>query len=426
MVKALFKSEESISRWQSAGPTTGSKSTAFSKLLIAHGLFTLLSMWIVVEQAVNFNRALARGMFIPDVVNMTATFDNLWQLYSVIPYEPAFSGVSIIYGWTWLLSPSLSWLINNILMLASGFIYMKYISPTVKGNKWSILVVYINPYVLLASVGPNKEIPLILLSIIWISILISEHPIRWFFALIISFFAYFIRDGFGFILATGTIFSMAWGIASARVPISMLVFGGIVSASFGTLANFSDTLSRNLAVLEQGFDRGTAIGELAASIGLDPLSASGGLALYLVRIVYNSLVLGVFPNFGTVYGFSNFLGYAYWMNGILILISLFSSLYVILNLRRFRKNTFVAFVSFFLISLFAVSISQFVQPRYLMPALPIGLSAVLCLPPYIRKRVLAAALLITFTVVGLYTLAGRRPQPEVIVQIEPPAFVWFD
>jgi hypothetical protein len=395
-------------------------------LLAAHGLFTLLTIWVVVEQATDFDRALARGMFIPDVVNMTQTFDNLWRLYSVVPYEPAFSGVSVIYGWTWLFSPSICWFINNIFMLAAGFIYLKYISPKLRLNNLSVLVVYANPYIILASVGPNKEIPLILLSLLWITVLISSNPLKWFYAFLLSFLAYFIRDGFGFILATTTGFSLIWGIGSVRTPTSMLIFGAIVSAVFGTLVNFSDTLSRNLALLEQGFDRGTAIGELVASIGLDPLSFTGGLALYLVRIVYNSLVLGIFPNFNTVYGYSNVLGFSYWANGIYIIMSIFTSSYIILNIRKYRADIVMPFFSFFLTCLFAVSISQFVQPRYLMPALPIGLSAALYMPKNIRKGVLFAALALIVIIVGLYGLAGRRPDPEFIASIEPPAFIWFD
>jgi hypothetical protein len=410
-------------RGHSLNQNTGS--SALRKLLIAHSLFTLITIWVAVQQATNFDQALARGMFIPDVVNMTQTFDNLWRLYSTLPFDPAFSGVSIIYGWTWLISPTLSWLINNLIMFSAGLVFIKYLAPRIQLGGWAVLVVYANPYVVLAAVGPNKEIPLILMSLIWISLLISSHQLKLPLAFLISFLAYFLRDGFGFILLMATVFYLMWGRMSNRAPISMLLFGAFVSATFGTLASYSDTLSRNLAALEQGFDQGTAIGAIAAGAGLNQLSITGGLALYLVRIIYNSLVLGIFPNFNTVFGYWNLLGISYWINGIYIIISIISSLIALTDRNTVKSANGLVFL-FFLTCLFAVSISQFVQPRYLMPALPIGLSAALCLPSEIRKRVFVATLSLTLLIILLYGLAGRRPSPEFITQIEPPAFIWFD
>lgn len=399
--------------------------SSFGKLLAVHGVFSALTLWVVFQQATDFNQALARGMFIPDVVNMTQTFDNLWRLYGIVPYEPSFSGVSIIYGWTWLISPSIAWFINNIFMFAAGYVYIKYLVPRLRLDGWAVLVVYANPYLILASVGPNKEIPLILMSLIWLSLLLSSHSLKWPLAFLLSFAAYFIRDGFGFILLMATVFSIIWGSASRKVPVSMLAFGGFVSIAFGVLVQYSDTLARNLAVLEQGFDQGTAIGAIAEGMGLNPSSLTGGLALYFIRLIYNALVLGIFPNLNTIFGYWNLLGVSYWVTGILIIISIISSGLIIIY-DKIDKNVGGPIFLFFLTCLFAISISQFVQPRYLMPAIPIGLCTALYLPPSMRKKVYTATLVLIISVVMLYGLAGKRPAAEVIAQIETPAFVWFD
>ncbi|MBB3944000.1 hypothetical protein GGR91_002269 [Sphingorhabdus rigui] len=406
-------------------PTEATINRTFSKLFIVHGLFTAITLWVALQQAANFEQALARGMFIPDVVNMTKTFDNLWRLYGISPYDPTFPGVSFIYGWTWLFDPSLSWFVNNLLMLLSGFIFLKYLSPRMEISSWSVFFVYLNPYVVLASVGPNKEIPLTLISLIWISILISPHKLKWPLAFLLSFFAYFVRDGFGFILLMTTVFCLIWGNASRRVPISMLAFGAFVSTTFGILVDYSDTLARNLAVTESGFDQGTAIGSLAAGLSLNPSSTVGGFVLYFIRIIYNALVLGIFPNFITNYGYWNILGFSYWISGIFIIISIFSSsiLFVWNKIDlRYGGPIFL----FFLTCLFSVSVSQFVQPRYLMPAIPLGLCATLCLPARMRRRLFAATLVLIISVIMLYGLAGRTQGAEAIEQIEKPAFVWFD
>src|SRR5450830_539088 len=120
---------------------------------VALFIFVVVSLLILIIQQLDFQRAVAQGLIVPDVINMAQTIQNVWLDGNDGATEIDFVGVNILYGWTWLVHPGLSFLINMLLMGGSIFLYTRNIIFQMAAPGWSILGVVGNPYLLLAMPG---------------------------------------------------------------------------------------------------------------------------------------------------------------------------------------------------------------------------------------------------------------------------------
>lgn len=354
------------------------------------------------------------GLFIPDVINMSITIDNI-RIGGLSVLSTGVTGVYFIYYIAWIVHPAFSILINLLFVYYSiKLIYEIFIMSNMT-SQLVCLGIFINPYVFLAVTGPNKEIPLIWATLYVVRNLIFK-PNRWFVkTIIVSVFVTSIRDGYGLILILGSI------IFSSKIAVR-LMWKIALGIAF-LVSVLADILVSNLSVLEKNLLISKSISSDANSskfIG-DFLTNNSNPIFSVIkevlRMIYNWLTLSMFPVFFTDTGFLYSLGTAYWIFGIFISICLLSSLYVLFSNKaetveeknRFKIAGFVVFVWA------TVSISLFLQPRYLMPILPIAFGILMSIGKMSRMVCVFSMVFFSFSIMTMYFFSGI-PQAKLSIE----------
>lgn len=85
--------------------------------------FLVLSVFIFTLNQADFEFVAEHGLFVADSVNITQTFENLWETDRLFEFDSGFLGLAVIYGWTWQLNPSLCFVVNLFLLLVSVLLY---------------------------------------------------------------------------------------------------------------------------------------------------------------------------------------------------------------------------------------------------------------------------------------------------------------
>lgn len=392
-------------------------------LILGYTLFLLAAIYTLYVESYHFDLALFRGMFVPDSVNMAATFDDQATLTGGVPFEESLKGPSLLFGWLWIVDPSFCIWLNVAMMLAAGFVICRIVD-ILDAPRWAVLGLFLNPYLMLVAVGPNKEIPLILLTATWLLLLITQRKGWQVGALLIAFLAYLMRDGYGASLAIVALFLAITRARARSLPLFYFLLCVGIAGLFGILVSIIPILARNYSGFQEGFDTGTAVGNLAATFALDPLSLVGGIVLFLLRIIYNALTLAIFPILNTEYNYYFWLGISYWVFGISNLAAVLASLYQVIKSRAEEHRGRDLAAALVLATLCSISVSQFVQPRYMMPVMPFGFIVLATLPNTIRWYLSLVTGALVAGVIGLYALSGQAPLPAEITLHDPPAFLW--
>lgn len=97
----------------------------FCRMALAGFLLCSALVWLI--QQLDFEFALAHGLTVPDSVNMTQTLQHLWRQDRILTPDSGFQAVAAIYGWTWLLHPSLCFAVNCVLMLSNAALFKKIV-----------------------------------------------------------------------------------------------------------------------------------------------------------------------------------------------------------------------------------------------------------------------------------------------------------
>ncbi|PTS92730.1 hypothetical protein DBR27_19400, partial [Flavobacterium sp. HMWF030] len=347
------------------------------------------------------------GLFIPDTINMSNTFDNLKESGDSL-LSTGLVGIYFIYYLSWITHPAFSILINYIFVYYSfKLIYEIFVKNNLAGQI-VCLGLFINPYVFFAITGPNKEIPLI-----WATLYIVRNllyrPGKWFLkSLVLSILVATVRDGYGVILLLATV------IFSLNISVKLMCRIAIL---FAFLASFlADLLMSNLSVLEKNLVISQSINSDAQSSALigDLLANSTNPLLSVIkeflRMVYNWLTLSVFPVFITDSGFVYSLGLAYWIYGVSISICLLAALYGLFSnkIETIQDKNKLKIAGFIVFVWATVSISLFIQPRYLMPILPISFGVLMTLRKKTRYICIFSMLLFSLSIMLLYSLSGVK------------------
>lgn len=400
--------------------------TQESPQLIWHvsvAIFLALSGIVFLLQQIDFGVAVMRGLIIPDGINITETLDNKWVSGDIFDVDGEFLSMAVLYGWTWLIHPSVCYLVNLALIVFSIKKFKQLAIYQLGAPAWSILGIVLNPYLVLATPGPNKEIPLLLLTI-WLCSLLMNRKRGWLIgstALCIPI--YFLRDGYGAFLLVCTWLLWILGRKDRLFSMVSCAVLAIIPGLFGLLSATIPIMSRNARIYESTFGAQAATGAIAASLNLDPLSFFGGITLFAFRLLYNLLSLAIFPIVSTSVGGIYWIGISYWIAGLIILATISAS--AITQLAGVRKNKAIYLLSGLVVSTwFMVSASLFVQPRYLMPIFPIGFLVLSVVPKRLRNLCIVGTLLVSLSIVLLNTVLGQPPAPANMEEFTVPAYVW--
>lgn len=353
------------------------------------------------------------GLFIPDVINMSNTIDNI-RIGQLSVLSTGVSGVYFIYYIAWIVHPAFSILINLLFVYYSiKLIYEIFIMSNMT-SQLVCLGIFINPYVFLAVTGPNKEIPLIWVTLYVVRNLIFK-PNRWFVkTMIVSIFVTSIRDGYGLILILGSI------IFSSKLAVSLMWKIALGIAFLVSI--LADILVSNLSVLEKNLVISQTISsETNSSAIIGDFLTNNSNPIFSVikevlRMLYNWITLSVFPAFFTDTGFIYSLGFAYWIFGISISIGLLATIYVLFsNKTETIVEIYQMKIAGFIVFIWAtVSISLFLQPRYLMPILPLTFGVLMSLRSMSRRICVFCMVFFSLSIMLIYFFAGI-PQAKLSV-----------
>lgn len=379
----------------------------FRSVVLCFFVFISASLLSWLYQQADFKRSLELGIPIPDVVNISLTFDNLSSTSGLYETENQFLGVTLLYGWTWLVHPAISYLVNLVLMIFATNIYSSYFIKKMGVPAWSIFGVLGNPYLILAMAGPNKEIPLLILTLLYFRAISSRSNGWLVVAVLTSIGAFIFRDGYGAFLAIILLLTIVLNLPPKWLAVVICSGCVVVSGFFGLLKSIIPVLERNFEsydVLEKG---SLAVGAFVNLLGLDPFSLSGGLATFFLRLLYNLLTLSFFPIFQTTEGIY-WIGISYWIFGLEILVCMICCVVVLLSIKSKRSPLLLA-AALTIGALFMISVSLFVQPRYMMPVLPLAGAVTACSSLRALARSLYVTLILTGIVVFSYWLFDRAP-----------------
>jgi hypothetical protein len=386
--------------------------------------FTVLSLLAWVYQQYDFDDSARIGLAIPDVVNMSETFDNLIATGAFDTDENQFVGVTILYGWTWFSHPALCLVVNMLLMYAATKVYSGYFIKRLGAPSWTILGVLGNPYLLLAMVGPNKEVPLLLLTLLYFSAITERRPGGVLLAAVICIAIYTFRDVYGAFLGFFLLVLAVTRLDARWLAVITLLGCLSVAALFGAIAPMFPVFERAIQSFEAIEGGSLAVGNFATLVGADPFSVLGGAFMFLLRVIYNLLTAAFFPVFFTTEGI-HLLGVAYWAFGLMLLASI-SSCMLYLSGSQSNKQTMLIAAALSVSVLFMVSVSLFVQPRYLMPVLPLAIGVLSCCSKRAQSNLIIAVVVLSLSVILVYWLMGRAPMPSGQARFDTPAYVLQD
>ena len=375
--------------------------------------------WIL--QQFDFGKSSSFGLPIPDIVNISHTFDNLLSTGGLDQEENQFFGLTLLYGWTWLLHPALCFGVNSILMILATKIYDNFFIKRLCLPAWSILGVIGNPYLALAMIGPNKEIPLLLLTLIFLKSIIEQRSMWLLTAAATSIAAFTLREGYGLFLAI-TLPLIIAKINGKTLAAIIFLACALISISFGFLDSIFPTIfGRNKDVFEM-LDGGVlAVGAFSNLLDLDPLTATGGGTLFIIRAIYNILTMALFPVFKTTAGI-HWLGVAYWLFGLMILVCITACIASLMTKKPLHSSVLLA-AALSVGTWLMISVSLFVQPRYLMPVFPVATYVLACSSPRTRIISLLVPILLTAIVILTYILLDRAPPLAEPDSFNTPAYI---
>jgi hypothetical protein len=373
-------------------------------------VFLTISVLVYTAQCLKLPPEKIDGLLVPDSVNIAKLLDFVREgnIESSVLVESQMTGIITLYSLAWAIHPATSLLINWMLIYLSLRLTADIFTKQSANLHWILLGVTGNPYVYLVAPAPNKEIPLLFLTLLFVYQLIVRP--RWWvlYTIIISGAVYSIRDGYGAIV----LIIAALHITARRTPRIMVIVGIVVLSVCVFIDQYvADYLSfvvRNkdaINLVKTATGGESTILGVAISGSTDPFL---NVLMYYSRIVYNVTTLGVFPIFVSIFHGCYVLGWAFWVFGILIFSGVVSCVIVVLgkqNTAAGNKRLEVAVLVLLLVA--AISVSSYVQPRYLMPVLPLAGGVCMSLR-LLRMKVIGSVVLLCVGVMLFYAIRGYK------------------
>lgn len=376
----------------------GNRRSAVNGALV---VFAVVASFVSAFQLLDFISATQLGFPIPDVVIYSRTL-TYWEGARMLLSEHNYiKGLTAIYGWTWSISPAICLLINALLLGVAAY-YARASTAIDDFENFAQLGILLNGYLILALPGPNKEIPLLAATLIYFWLLRTPSLANISLAVIIGCLCITIRDGYGVFLA-------AWALAAAtiyssRLKASAAIFGCALGAMAQPLLVRFAVVSRNAGVAENIAGNHHAIGGIASQLPFSPDDPFGAVALFAVRLVYNWSYMALNPILFTTNGDINALGWAYWIYGLCLFVTIPVAVWMLFYGVRREVNEQAAFV---IGTLSIVSLSLYVQPRYMMPVLPFASTVFFYAPKRIQRAAAIFGLVVSFLFIAGHVFSGK-------------------
>ena len=385
--------------------------------------FFLLSGFVFICHQFDLAFAIKYGLFIPDSINMTQTLENDWVSSRFWDLGSNLLGIKLVYGWTWLFHPSISYVVNLFMTSYSIIAFRRLAFSTLGTSHWSILGIILNPYLILVMPGPNKEIPLLLITICLCSQWLYRNRYWIIISSLLCLLAFLLREGYGIflLLCQLIVWYLKSGYRKFAIILCLILF--MFALFWSEILPLVSSFSPNINTYLLHADTSASTGTFSALLNVCSANFFFAFPLFLLRLAFNLLTLAMFPIFFTPDGVLYWSGISYWIAGayIVLIISASLSLYF---LRFSKKSPSYLFAGLVVGTWFFVSLSLIIQPRYLMPVIPIGFLALNSVPLRLRNGFIAFALIFSLSSAILTSSFQRMSSSDYFELEAVPAYVW--
>ncbi|NZD70329.1 hypothetical protein [Herbaspirillum sp. AP21] len=312
-------------------------------------------------------------------------------------------GLMLLYAPGYRISPSFYLTINALLFIGSALIYKRLIVDRLSdGGSLTVAMLGLlgNPFFLLNMAGPNKELPLLLLTLL-LAFNLTKKTKGWFWkSTLIAGLTTFFRDGYGMLLMIFVFVYYLGHIPRWRLPLPAKVIFICLAISAGaaifshSLAEWLPFVRRNLSVANLLPHDEAAGGAISATTWLDILKV---FVQWGRHLVLNATSLALFPMLTQQSGSIYWIGVSYTIFGFLNLVACICAIFTLVSTMKADTNVtqqldawaLAQILSVIWLGLFVLmSASAYVQPRYQMTILPIGVSVVALHTRHVRRAIL--------------------------------------
>jgi len=351
----------------------------------------LLTVYLLCAEAFTNSGQSISGWFVPDGITLfnQAREDASLTLGGILDSYQASTGLAILNAELVSSSRFLPALFN------AGILFVLFGSLVRFGSGWPFLIFLLTPYYLASFLTPSKDILVAVLFIAAIGFFVRSRKPRLLPALTLAATTVFVRDGFGAILLACFLYAALverLDIGRARALMVLISGAAFFWALFDTVLEGSFIYTRAIAVAEQGSHY--------------EADTSGRPSGYLVRLFGNATNLAFRPVFTDVSGNAHVLSLFYWISGLTLLYALVCCWRGVVS--RNLEDGRIGLIG--LSILIMVSITPYVQPRYLLPlCLLIPMFSFTSISGTLRALV-GALLLSSAAAVG-YLMLNNYPPP---------------
>jgi|GEM_PF-3675626 len=375
-------------------------------------MFSAACFLVLYLQIMCTDFAFGHNLIIPDVYNIRVSLGNFSRVETPWTSSEGLLGNRLLYGWideTSLLGCAL---VNALIIAVACLLLISFSGQRKLSSTWVALGLFGNLYLVLAFPGPNKEIPVVLTTVVCF-IAVAERRSYWLpLALLASVVTYAFRDGFGVMLMLLVLLNIVqWGKYWHQLLVILFI---------ALLATVAET---TIAPLFPFYARQTS---LSSDTPLPPgiawfIQAAGAPApeslflhplLVLLRFIYNCTTHALFPQVFTIEENVDVLGVTYFLNGIALIFTLSVCASILLNERAAPRYCRLG-ATWIVGALIMMSVSPNVQPRYFMPLWPIGFLLAPSVSGLVRFRSLLLAVGIPAAVIVANAWMGRLPAPSM-------------
>lgn len=378
-------------------------------------IFTLLTVTILIAQWLGCYLGWCSGVLVGDVVSLAKELDDVVR-GSITHRQLSYIGVILLYLPIWKIAPFITIVVNLALIYAVLRVLDRLFQDSPVARAGAIFGVVANPYLWFVATGPNKDIPLLLITTLYAYYAVIRGGHRGtLYALLLAIVAMAFRDGYGVLLVGLALLNSV--VHSPRNQIIAALVGAVsLAAVFSSAAIILPVMKRNLAVTEHIAE---TYDSRIASLAISDESVLMDVGLYLTRLAANAFSLPVRPQFMMIDGSVYPLGVAIWFYGVILAGGFLASARSIVFERWGSTRRLAALVLQILI---AVSVSLFVQPRYLMVVLPL-MTAIFATSRLNRATIIASGMGGGFLVVMILITFGATPPPATGVESGVPSFL---
>lgn len=365
-------------------------------------LFALASVTATLVQLAACNFDWCTGVLSGDIVSLSKELDEVSNTGLIGSQRWTYIGVILLYGPGWAVSPHTAIVVNFALIYFVFKVLDSLFNNHPRARAGAFFGVIANPYLWFVAAGPNKEIPLILITILYAHVFLRGGARGFMYAALLAALAAAFRDGYGVLLFGLAVLNIVIHSTQNRLAVT-LIGALLLTAVFNAASSLIPAMQRNLAVT--GHIAETYSSRVGA-LGTEKESVLVDLGLYFFRLAANSFSLPVRPQFFMIDGSLYPLGITFWIFGVILAAGMLACIQVII----FRRESLGRQLACLIVQiLIAVSVSLFVQPRYLMATLPL-ITAVYSISSLNRPAVIAGGVGISlFVAVTLIALGVTPP-----------------